>query len=111
VVPDPTLSNPRRELAEEIGFVEEDAEKFSKLVGLTVVAPRLGDIRLTEDTHAWGQVPLFLSLGLSIGLADRKSPDEEEISTHTSLPSLWKKSEKVSFLCLRPPSLPQGACS
>ncbi len=44
-----------RELAEEIGFVSEDVEKFSKLLGLNVVAPRLGDIRLMEDTHAWGQ--------------------------------------------------------
>lgn len=48
-----------RELAEEIGFVDEDAHKFTRLLGLTVVAPRLGDIRLMEDTHAWGQVGIY----------------------------------------------------
>jgi len=44
-----------RELAEEIGFVEADIENFKRLLELSVVAPRLGDIRLMEDTHAWGQ--------------------------------------------------------
>jgi hypothetical protein len=45
-----------RELAEEIGFVEGDVSTFKRLLELYVVAPRLGDLRLIEDDHAWGQV-------------------------------------------------------
>ena len=44
-----------RELAEEIGFTESDISCFTRLLEMNVVAPRLGDSRLLEDTHAWGQ--------------------------------------------------------
>ena len=44
-----------RELAEEIGFVEEDIALFTRLLEMNVLAPHLSDIRLLEDTHAWGQ--------------------------------------------------------
>ena len=46
----------RSELAEEIGFIDIDIEQFKRLLELHVVAPRLGDLRLIEDDHAWGQV-------------------------------------------------------
>jgi len=29
---------------------------FDRLLELNVMAPELGDIKLLEDTHAWGQV-------------------------------------------------------
>lgn len=44
-----------KELADEIGFQVEDCKKFSTLVELTVLAPRLGDAQLLEDKHMWGQ--------------------------------------------------------
>jgi hypothetical protein len=44
-----------RELAEEIGFISEDVSCFSRLLEMNVLAPRLGDRKIVEDTHAWGQ--------------------------------------------------------
>ena len=44
-----------RELAEEIGFVKTDVDCFSRLLEMNVMAPGLGDVRLVEDAHAWGQ--------------------------------------------------------
>jgi hypothetical protein len=43
-------------LGEEIGFVEDDVVNFTRLLEMDVIAPRLADVRLLEDTHAWGQV-------------------------------------------------------
>jgi len=44
-----------RELAEEIGFVDGDVGTFLRLLETNVIAPGLGDVKLLEDTHAWGQ--------------------------------------------------------
>ena len=44
-----------KELAEEIGFVEEDYMGYSRLLEMNVIAPRLCDLKMMEDTHAWGQ--------------------------------------------------------
>ena len=44
-----------RELAEEIGFVDDDVAPFLRLLETNIIAPSLGDVKLLEDTHAWGQ--------------------------------------------------------
>ena len=44
-----------KELAEEIGFVDEDYTNYSRLLEMNVLAPRLLDLKVVEDTHAWGQ--------------------------------------------------------
>lgn len=44
-----------RDLAQEIGFVEDDARCFTRLVEMNVLAPCLGNDRVVEDTHLWGQ--------------------------------------------------------
>jgi len=44
-----------KELAEEIGFINDDINIFDKLLELIVMAPRLGNSQFLEDTHAWGQ--------------------------------------------------------
>ena len=44
-----------RELAGEIGFDDSDVSTFMRLLETNVIAPRLGDAKLLEDTHAWGQ--------------------------------------------------------
>lgn len=43
------------DLASEIGFVEEDISTFTRLVEMNVLAPCLGNDRVVEDTHLWGQ--------------------------------------------------------
>ena len=49
-----------KDLAQEIGFVDDDFEGYKRLLELNVVAPRLSDMRLLEDTHAWGQVYAYM---------------------------------------------------
>jgi hypothetical protein len=44
-----------RELAEEIGFAEDDVKVFNRMLEMNVIAPDLGDTRVLEDTHSWGQ--------------------------------------------------------
>ncbi len=44
-----------KELAEEIGFVKEDYMSYTRVLEMNVIAPRLCDLKMMEDTHAWGQ--------------------------------------------------------
>jgi hypothetical protein len=44
-----------KELSEEIGFVREDYMGYNRLLEINVIAPRLCDMKVVEDTHAWGQ--------------------------------------------------------
>lgn len=44
-----------RELAEEIGFDVDDVEVFNRMLEMNVIAPDLGDTRILEDMHSWGQ--------------------------------------------------------
>lgn len=42
-----------RELSEEIGFTDEDANEYQKVYELNVLAPSLENPHLLEDTHQW----------------------------------------------------------
>ncbi len=44
-----------RELAEEIGFVEDDLKNFTRALEVNVLAPGLENAHLLEDNHQWGQ--------------------------------------------------------
>lgn len=44
-----------RELAEEIGFVEDDLKTFTRALEVNVLAPGLENAHLLEDNHQWGQ--------------------------------------------------------